>query len=210
MLIDIDIHLGLQILLTFFVNNVSLYNVGRSAPTLFQLTPHLSLSVTWWWILSNSLPARVSTYRKADEDGQCASEAGPVYLDRWGRPDGKVYESKTKLWSLFIHRCRATLPKPKGGQLHNISLVDWIVVKDLRWKHWHQPRWRRPYQVLLTPPTAVRIAERDNWIHGLKVDNPDDDQIWGDGANHTFHTGSAAALFNRTDWCRKCDGRVEW
>lgn len=49
----------------------------------------------------------------------------------------------------------AALPESTLLQLHNIPSGDWEVVRDLRWKHWHQPRWTGPYQMLLTTPTSI-------------------------------------------------------
>ncbi|XP_058843901.1 uncharacterized protein LOC131697618 [Acipenser ruthenus] len=62
-------------------------------------------------------------------------------------------------------RVKAALPEPKEGALHMLLPGDWVIIKDLRWKHWHQQRWTGPFQVLLTTQTAVKVAERSTWVH---------------------------------------------
>ncbi|KAJ8332358.1 hypothetical protein SKAU_G00426510 [Synaphobranchus kaupii] len=60
---------------------------------------------------------------------------------------------------------KAALPDPASGPLHDLQPGDWVVIKDFRRKKWHQARWRGPFQILLTTPTAVRVEGRASWVH---------------------------------------------
>lgn len=60
---------------------------------------------------------------------------------------------------------KAALPKHGEGPLHPLKVGDWIVVKRHHRKAWRKPQWDGPWQMTLMTPTAVRVAERETWIH---------------------------------------------
>uniref|UniRef100_A0A452ILJ7 Murine leukemia virus integrase C-terminal domain-containing protein n=1 Tax=Gopherus agassizii TaxID=38772 RepID=A0A452ILJ7_9SAUR len=69
--------------------------------------------------------------------------------------------------------CGPTTASPKGHSAFNLSETDpfgrdWVYVKE--WKiEPLQPQWAGPFQVLTTSHTAIRVRERDTWIHHTRI-----------------------------------------
>ncbi|KAJ1114486.1 hypothetical protein NDU88_002723 [Pleurodeles waltl] len=80
----------------------------------------------------------------------------------------------------FSHQVEATtLPQIQGpGQA--LKAGDWVVVKKHVRKSCLEPRWKGPFQVILTTTTAVKCAGVPNWIHAShtkKVTCPTEEEI---------------------------------
>ncbi|XP_034781882.2 uncharacterized protein LOC117973465 [Acipenser ruthenus] len=104
-----------------------------------------------------SLPALTESVFSLQDVADLQHSVGPAEIALWKNKCS--YDSTHKIW------VKAALPEPKEGALHKLLPGDWVIIKDLRRKHWHQQRWTGPFQVLLTTQTAVKVAERSTWVH---------------------------------------------
>ena len=74
---------------------------------------------------------------------------------------GKVINQVTK----FVQE---KVPFPLGEQIHEFVPGDQVCIKD--WKHdFLAPHGKGPYTVVLTSPTAVKVAGITPWIHHMRV-----------------------------------------
>ncbi|KAJ1209515.1 hypothetical protein NDU88_004893 [Pleurodeles waltl] len=65
----------------------------------------------------------------------------------------------------FSHQVEATTLPPIQGPGHALKAGDWVVIKEHVRKSCLEPRWKGPFQVILTTTTAVKCAGVPNWIH---------------------------------------------
>lgn len=127
---------------------VLMYMRGRYHSTI-GLSPHEVLT-------GRTMPMGQDLYKGRSTDQILVDEAIVAYCRKL-----------TQILSSISIQVKAALPTPlEDGKInHPYHPADWILVKDLRRRHWHSPRWRGPFQVLLTTPTAVKVKERTTWVH---------------------------------------------
>ncbi|KAJ1134292.1 hypothetical protein NDU88_000745 [Pleurodeles waltl] len=65
----------------------------------------------------------------------------------------------------FSHQVEATTLPPINDPGHSLKAGDWVVVKKHMRKSCLEPRWKGPYQVMLTTTTAMKCVGIPNWIH---------------------------------------------
>ncbi|KAJ1099949.1 hypothetical protein NDU88_005042 [Pleurodeles waltl] len=85
----------------------------------------------------------------------------------------------------FSHQVEANTLPPIGEPGHSLQAGDWVVVKKHVRKSCLEPRWKGPYQVILTTTTAVKCAGVPNWIHAShtkRVACPVEEELENSGA----------------------------
>ncbi|CAL9706360.1 unnamed protein product [Knipowitschia caucasica] len=71
----------------------------------------------------------------------------------------------TKSLSDIRRQVSSALPQRADHPLHNIQPGDFVLIRNFKPKSWNHHRWLGPFQVLLVTHTAVKVQERQTWVH---------------------------------------------
>ncbi|XP_077782873.1 protein NYNRIN-like [Podarcis muralis] len=103
-----------------------------------------------------------------------------------------VIQLQTQLQRLHHYAAIEGQNLPIDVHAHSFHPDDWILVKVYQ-KEPLQPAWEGPYQVLLTSPTAVKVGEKNSWLHHTRCKSspPPQETEESDGEDFTFSTPPA-------------------
>ncbi|KAJ1175497.1 hypothetical protein NDU88_000785 [Pleurodeles waltl] len=103
----------------------------------------------------------------------------------------------------FSHQVEVAAAQQTQGQGHSLRAGDWVLIQKHVRKSCLEPRWKGPYQIMLTTTTAVKCAGLPNWVHAShmrKVNDPTERQE---------ELLKLPTVENTENWEKGCEQNVE-